>query len=296
MQEALNSFQISTIDYDIEVLGRLIMAQIRDVGRLHLLSIGDLEVFSSDAATPPVDVKAAVRYGTKFFDALLYFAIEQPRRPVPQAGVDVGDDLPTVIMNTKRYLLWMAIFLMLRGSYPSEAGNNVGTNVPAFLRNICGMDISPLELANKLASFDLKNLNPNWIKQIDWSGFAPEIRQRLALGLSGYRMLSPFGCYQTRADAPQDAVAAADYIRQVLARPLDYAILSCTRSPEIVNRFKSWNKALGNLMLIVFTDAQLDEMVANRIIFAKPTRDPRADTWRGWVAGGLPLLNDPVRL
>lgn len=296
MQNSLNTFQIAVVNYDIGQLGRAIMSQIQDVGRLHIVATGDLVVKSSAVDVPPADVKAAVRYGTKFFDALLYFSLDPDRRPPVTAGIDVGDQLPHVIMTTKTHLLWMAIFLMLRGSYPSEEGIDLGRNIPAFLRNICGMDISPSTLATSLASFSLQKLNPNWIKEIDWSTFAPEIRQRLGLGLSGYRMLSPFGCYEVRHDAPEDAKAAAEFVKRVLAQPLDYDILSCTRSPAIVNRFKSWNKSLGNLILICFTDAQITEMVNNKIIFARPTRDPRSDTWRGWVGGGELRLNNPIRL
>lgn len=296
MQEALNSFQIAVVNYDIDALGLAILSQIRDVGRLHIISIGDLQVKAREAGVAPADVRDAVKYGTKFFDALLYFAVEHARRPQTTRGEDIGEELPAVIMKTKKHLLWMAIYLMLRGSYPSDAGNNVGTNVPAFLRNICGMNISPHELAASLASFELKNINPNWIRKINWTTFAPEIRQRLGLGLSGYRMLQPFSCYDVRAGASQEAIDAAEFVKRILALRPDYAILSCTRSPTIVNRFKSWNKALGNLILECFNDHQIDEMVANKIIFARPVRDPRADTWKSWVAGGDLVLVDPIEL
>jgi hypothetical protein len=296
MQNALASFRTTIIEYDIEALGQAIMSQISDVGRLHVISAGDLQVFGIDAATVPADVKVAVQYGTKFFDALLYFALEVARRPAHQVGVDVGNELPAIIMTTKKHLLWMAIYLMLRGSYPTDADNAIGANVPAFLRNICGMQISPADLAASLASFELKNLNPNWIKEINWTNFAPEIRQRLGLGLAGYRMLSPFSCYEVRNDAPADVRNAAAWVARLNLQPPDYSILSCTRSPGIVNRFKSWNKALGNLILLAFTDVQINEMVANRIIFAVPVRDPRSDNWRQWAEGGDLVLNDPVRL
>jgi len=67
MQNALNSFTIALVDFDIQELGRRLHDQIRDVGRLHLLSIGDLQVFGQDPAHPPADVREATRYGTCFF-------------------------------------------------------------------------------------------------------------------------------------------------------------------------------------------------------------------------------------
>jgi len=296
MQNALNSFTIALVDFDIQELGRRLHDQIRDVGRLHLLSIGDLQVFGQDPAHPPADVREATRYGTCFFDALLYFAIPNDQRPPVQGGEDGNDTLPETIMRTKRHLLWMAMFLMLRGAYPSDNENAIGANVPAFLRNICGMNISPAALAESLASFNLRNINPTWIREIQWSIFAPEIRQRLGLGLAGYRLFSPFTCYEVNPNAPADVRDACRWVARLAQQPPDYAILSCTRSPDIVSRFKSWNRSLGNLILLAFTEAQINEMVANRIIFARPIRDPRADTWRTWVEAGDLVLNDRINL
>jgi hypothetical protein len=296
MENALNSLRIAVVDYDIQELGMRIQEQIRDVGRLHLLSIGDLRVFGPNAGVAVVDVRQAIQHGTRFFDALFYFALPNDQRPQVQLGVVVQGELETTILSVKRRLLWMAIFLMLRGSYPSDAENNVGANVPAFLRNICGMDISPAALAESLATFNLRNINPNWIRHINWTTFAPEIRQRLGLGLAGYRLFSPFTCYQVRDGAPEDVRLACGWVAALAQRPADYAILSCTRSPDIVNRFKSWNRSLGNLILLAFTDAQIDEMVQNRIIYARPVRDPRSDTWRTWVLAGELVLNDPIQL
>lgn len=296
MQASIASFQSTIINYDITQLGAAIMSQISDVGRLHLITAGDLQIFGQNVDQPPTDVRTAVRYGTKFFDALLYFSLENARRPAVQMGPDNLENLSNLIITTKKHLLWMAIFLMLRGSYPSDAGQAVGTNIPAFLRNICGMNISPAELAASLASFELRNLNPNWIRQINWTDFAPEIRQRLGLGLAGYRMLSPFSCYPLRQGVSDEARAAANWVININNQPLDFAILSCTRSPAIVSRYKSWNKSLGNLLLECYTQAQLTEMVQNRIIFAMPVRDPRSDTWRTWANDGNLQLQDPIPL
>jgi len=296
MQAAIQSFTVDLIPIDVLELGTRIQELIQDVGQLHTLSVGDLVVKGAEGGQEPVDVRGAVRYGTKFFDALLYFSIPVDQRPAVQVGDDGEAGMNATMLLVKRHLLWMALFLMLRGSYPSDADNNVGTNVPAFLRNICGMDISPRALADSLASFPLVNINPGWIKHIDWRGFAPEIRQRLGLGLAGYRQLGPFTCYPVKAGATEEVKAAVAWIVNVAQRPADYAMLSCTRSPAIVNRFKSLNKSLGNLILLSFTEDQITEMVNNKIIFARPVRDPRADTWRGWVAGGELVLNDPVKL
>lgn len=296
VQASLADFTIDVVNVNLVELGDQIALQIADVGQLRLLSTGDLHVFGAQRNALPVTVKGAMQYGTRFFDALLYFMIPQARRPIVEQGADVGVALDGIVMETKTKLLWLAIFLMLRGSYPEAAGNQVGTNVPSFLVNICGMRISPHDLSDSLASFDLKKINPSWVKAVDWRLFAPEIRQRFALGLSGYRMLAPFSCYQVNPNASEEVKAAVAWVQQVCASPPDYAILSCTRSAQLIGRLKSWNKALGNLILLAFTPDQVNEMVENKILFQVPVRDPRSDSWRSWTAGGVLVLDDPVKI
>lgn len=296
MQAAAADFVSDIVRIDLNELGTTIADLIADVGQLNVVSAGDLMVFGENDHTPPNTVLGAVKYGTKLFDALLYFSLEGARRPAIQQGVDIGPTLDGHVMLTKKRLLWMAIFLMLRGSYPEATGNAIGADVPAFLRTICGMNESPAQLSAELASFPLSGVNPGWIRVINWTGMASAIRQRLALGLAGYRALGPFKLYPCRADVPADVQDAFEWVRVIATQPPDYAILSATRSAALIGKLGSWNGSLGNLMLLCFTPAQLNEMVANKLLFAMPVRDLRHDTWRSWVAGGPLGLSDPIQL
>jgi hypothetical protein len=293
---AFNSFKTTIIDIDIDALGSKIGGLIADVGQLNVVSVGDLKVYGASDGTSPKDVKEALQWGTKFFDAVYYFALSEAQRPAVKVGIDGSKDIGESMLVVKKRLLWTAIFLMLRGSYPESQGMRIGSDIPAFLVNICQMKESPADTANGLASFSLGAVNPRWIKKIDWSKFASPIRQRLALGLAGYRQLGPFKLYDCRSDADQSVIDAFNWVRSITSRKLDYSILSATRDPALISRLGSWNKALGNLMLVCFTDAQLQEMVTNKIIFSIPVRDPRSDTWKSWSAGGELSLEDPIGL
>jgi len=293
---SLANFQSDVVELDVKLLGSQIMRLIKDVGQLQVVTAGDLNVFGIDASTPPGNVTEAIRYGTKFFDAVYYFAIESSLRPAHTAGNDIGSGLNNEISLVKKRLLWTAIFLMLRGGYPESKGKVTGTDIPAFLVKICGMNESPFDCANGLASFNLASINPQWIREIQWSQFAAPIKQRLGLGLAGYRSLAPFKMYECKSDASQEVKEAFDWVRRITQKPMDYAILSCTRSAALIARLGSWNAALGNLSLLCFTKQDLEEMESVKIIYQIPTRDPRADTWRSWAAGGDLALNDPIGL
>jgi hypothetical protein len=294
LQNSFGRMSAAAIDIPLDVLGAHIMRLIGDVGKLHYVSPGDLNVFGANAATPPTSVENAMRFGSKLFDAVYYFACEVTDRPAVKVGQDLGAGLPAEILMAKKRLLWTAIFLMLRGSYPSSTGAQLGSDVPAFLVNIAGMQDSPAVVAAGLASFNLQNIPTGWIRFIDWSAFAPEIKQRLALGLAGYRMLGPFKIYNVRDDATPEVIAAVNWVKQISSQRPDYDILSATRSSALIARLGSWNKSLGNLILLAFTPAQITEMVANKILFQIPVRDPRADTWRTWATGVQIALTNPI--
>lgn len=296
LEGKFNGLVTQAIAIPLDVLGEKIMSLISDVGMLHYVSKGDLRVFGQNATTPPENIRSAMRWGTKLFDAIYYFAAPATERPAISAGEDKSADLDQIILQSKRRLLWTALFLMMRGSYPQSEGQTLGQDIPAFIVNIAGMNESPANVARGLASFNIQNVPAGWIRYIDWTGFAPEIRQRLALGLAGYRLLGPFKVYNVKPDAPDDVKAAFEWVRNVARAQPDYAILSATRSASLVSRLGSWNKALGNLILLAFTADQINEMVTVKILFSRPQRDPRSDTWRSWADGGSLELRDPINL
>lgn len=293
---ALASFKSDSIELNVAILGQQIMRLIKDVGQLDVITTGDLEVYGESELVAPKDVSEAMRWGTKFFDAVYFFALESSLRPKHGAGFDLADKLDGAISLTKKRLLWTAIFLMLRGGYPESSGMVPGKDIPAFLTKICGMNESPADCANGLASFNIGSINPQWIREIKWSQFAAPIRQRLGLGLAGYRSLAPFKMYECKAAASVEAKAAFDWVRQIATKPADYAILSCTRDAGLISKLGSWNAALGNLSLECFEKADLEEMESVKILFQIPTRDPRAETWRSWVSSGELHLADPIGL
>lgn len=296
IEQAKAGLESTAIVLNEEDLARAISDLIADVGALRLVTKADLHVYAPNLIALPQTIKETMKYGTKIFDAIYYFALPEDERPPVLQGTDLGGELDNFILQSKKCLLWMAMFLMLRGSYPSSASSVSGADIPAFLIQTAGMNVSPKEVSDQLASFNLVNIPTGWIKFIDWSTLAPEIRQRFALGLAGYRLMGPFKVYPCRQDASPEVKNAYNWVREIATKPFDYKILSATRDPMLIARLGSWNKALGNLILLCFTNEQVNEMVATKILFQKPTRDARSDTWRTWANGEPIILDTPINL
>lgn len=239
-------------------------------------------------------VAEGLEHGNKFFDMLCYFCIDAADRPEPQSP-DPGS-VPEIITTSdlSDALFYVAFYLLTRGSPPSGDNRTVGPAVPAFLWNILGLREAPGEYAAKLASFELSKMSHRWIEYINWTTIGAEAQNRFGLGVAGYRMFAPFKLYTAKSGASAEAIRAYEWARHVATQPADWSIHSVTRDPNILQHFGNLNKNLANLILECFTEAEITEMVANRVLFAAPTRDPRHTNWRGWSTDDLPVLTRPI--
>ena len=80
----------------------------------------------------PVNVEEAVIYGTPFFDTLCYFSLPLDRRPIPWVGTDGSGNRRQIWLNCKLSLCWMALFIMLRGTWYEADTQETGRDIPAL--------------------------------------------------------------------------------------------------------------------------------------------------------------------
>lgn len=291
------------VEIDPGVLGADLSDLILSGARIASVSVGDLRVYGDPASidangrfAAPITVLEAMKWGTKFFDARLYFSLDEERRPLTLRGQDIGMAEDALAAQTSRRLAWMAMYMMLRGSYPHVDSAVQGTDVPKFLLDIFDIGMTPKELADELASFPLNKINPMWIKMIDWSAAGPEFGQRLGLAVAGYRILGMFRLYEPKRSASAVERAAYVWIQQLAAQPPDYSIMSITRSPTLISRLGPWNKNLYSAVNSIFSDEDIADARSRKIIPAQAVLDTRTDNWKHWPSISLDFLNDPVKL
>lgn len=293
---ALGSLDTEIIDIDAKTLADSIWLYLKDVAHIHVVSANDLSIYLSPDGVRPTSLPECLRYGSRFFDSIYYLALgDKDTVDHRRYDSDPGREILS-IKDVQRNLLLMYLYIMFRGNYPASTGTELQRDIPTFLSVMLGMNQSPSSVSQKLASFNLNKVPLQWVKHIPISQFSPEIQQRIALGSPGYRMMMPFVFYNCKPDAAQEVKDACEWVRKIASKPADWDIFSATRSAQLTQRVHSFNKSLGNLMLLAFTPQQLDEMASPnvKIIFRVPVRDPRSDGWKSWTAIGDLDLNNPI--
>lgn len=300
---ASNTLRSAQIKVSIEDLARVINQAIQDVSKIHFVAPEDIKAVAVDMSiqadgsyTPPRDLVQALEFGMKFFDAVYYFALPSDLRPkcAKPAAVPVAD--PGLVAQAKSYLFMQALHIMIRGDYGSATGTAQGTDVPSFLSKICGMKVSPKALSDGLCSFEIQKVPKEWIKHLAWGDMAQSVQQRLGLGLAGFRLLGPFKMFPCKENATPEAKAAYKWVSELAVQPFDWALHSATRDPALIAKLGSFNKALTNLVLECFTEADIALMISPtvKILSVMPVRDPRANGWISWGGSEKLVLSDPI--
>jgi hypothetical protein len=297
------SLKCDAIQIDYKRMGKDLAILIEPAARVSGVTKSDLTVYGRVAEDsgvpviiPPASIAEAMQLGTKFFDAYFYFLLEGDNRPAVREGQLSPRPAGEIADELNRRLSWMAIFLMIRGGYPRTATRAGVTDVPKFLQDFFPTTDTPLEVSKALSSFDINKIDPAWIKVLDWGKSGVVLREKLGRSFAGYRLLNMFMFYRPKADASVTELAAYDYIRGIGMKPLDYNVLSCTRSALLVQTLGPWNKNLTNAIRAIFSQQDIDDAVNRKILAVQPAHQSNASNWRNWAGLGYEYLNSPVRM
>ena len=135
----------------------------------------------------------------------------------------------------------------------------------------------------RLCTFAPQKLNPEWVKFVKFPGFGHESLSRFGLGVAGYRYFSPFKTYAHKPNLEPNLIEAYAFARAVARAPETWDVHPLTRRPDILTSRGNLKKNLGNLILDCFTEDQISEMVANKVIYATPVRQEAHNNYKTWT-------------
>lgn len=240
------------------------------------------------------DVAEAIKHGTKFFDACLYFTLPDGQKPAIRALTDEHRPASRTYGSIGEAIFVIYFYLLTRARVPARIGEDANHPVPRFLTGVLSLTQGVAYYLTLIAGFDISKMDHKWIKSINMNDLGDEFRNRAGLGVAGYRMFGPFKSYTPKTGVSANITAAVSVAKQIATAPPDWNIHPITRNPVILSNLGNLNQNLGNLILEAFTDEQIREMVTSKMIFQKPTKQPTHIQYRTWTAQQLIPLNDPI--
>lgn len=140
---------------------------------------------------------------------------------------------------------------------------------------------SQSESVELICSFDIKKIDPSWIKYVNYQDFGLEALSGLVSSVAGYRLFAPFRHYDLDL-APLFTRNAVTFAKAVATKPPTWAIHPVTRSTSTFWKRGNLEKELGNLILDAFSEEAIENMIKERVLSERPRREPSAYRYLTW--------------
>lgn len=276
--------EFGLIHIDPEEVAKAFQTYLNTASKLTGVSLDDISRRVNPLPADPTRVTLVelLKHGMKLFDAVVWLTAGRPASHPLTLDVTVAADKIPSLHDVARAVFYCYFMLITQARYPVSRGTNDPPKIPNFLKAIMGMDKEQHIYVELICSFSPQKFDPSWARYVQFAGFGQEVLSRFGLGVAGYRMFGPFGLYRPKPNITPELQRAVEFARTVALAPGSWNVHPLTRNPNILTSRGNLNKNLGNLILEVFTDADIDEMVAAKVIYAKPKREPNHRNYLTW--------------
>jgi hypothetical protein len=292
----LGTIEFHVVEPEYDNLARALQQFLSYGSKKGHVTIEELVIVSDFNAIPErfEDVAEALKHGTKFFDACLYFTLPDNQRPTIRAMIDGEAPISREYAQIGEAIFVIYFYLITRARVPARVGADAAHPVPRFLSGVLSLTKPMAHYLDLVAGFDISKMDHKWIKEVNMTELGDEMRNRMGLGVAGYRMFGPFKSYVPKPGLPPNIMAAINVASTIARAPPDWNIHPITRNPNVLTNLGNLNQNLGNLMLEAFTADQLREMYDAKMIFQVPTKAPSHIQYKTWTLENLTPLNDPI--
>jgi hypothetical protein len=223
-----------------------------------------------------------IKRGMKLFDAVVWLTAGKPASHPLSLDPSMSKDAIPSLHDVARAVFYCYFMLVTQARYPASRGTAEAPKIPNFLRTIMGMDSDQHIYVEKICSFAPQKFDPAWARHVQFEGFGQEVLSRFGLGVAGYRLFGPFALYNAKPGLTPELQRAFKFARSVATAPSSWNVHPLTRNPNILTARGNLNKNLGNLILEVFSESDIAEMVTAKILFGKPVKEPNHRNYNTW--------------
>lgn len=274
------------IHIDPEETAKAFQAYLDTASKLTGVSLDDIStrVISLPSDPKKVTLFELIKLGMKLFDAVVWLTANRPASHPLLADPGMKKEGIASTHEIARAVFYIYFMLVTQARYPVGESEKEKPKIPNFLRTIMGMDKEQHHYVETVCSFAPQKFDPAWARHVSFKNFGQEVLSRFGLGVAGYRMFGPFGLYKPKDDLPADLIEPFEFARKISVAKASWDVHPLTRNPNILTSRGNLNKNLGNLILDSFTDEQITEMVATKIIFKRPEKEAAHRNYLTWTS------------
>lgn len=284
--QTLGAPNFNVIDIDPQQVAIAFQSYLVRGSQLTGVSLDDI---NTSLHTVPPNPRSAtlselIEGGMKLFDAVVWMTAGRPAsHPLTSDPAISVDDSPSM-HEIARSVFYTYFFLLTQARYPVANQNGEKPAVANFLRVVMGMDKDQSYYIRMICSFSPQKFNPAWVRYVNFTNLGQEVLSRFGLGVAGYRMFGPFKLYTPKAGLSTEITNAYNFARNVSISPPTWDVHPLTRNPAVLTARGNLNKNLNNLILECFTGEQIAEMVAAKVLYKSPDREPNYMNYKTWTA------------
>lgn len=274
------------IHIDVQEVARAFQSYLDSASKLTGVSLDDISrrVISLPPDPSRVTLFELVGLGMRLFDAIVWLTAGRPQSHPLRADPAMAREAIPPTSEVARSVFYVYFMLITQARYPVGRATVEKPKIPNFLKNIMGMDEDQHVYVEQVCTFTPQKFDPGWIRYVSFTSFGQEVMSRFGLGVAGYRMFGPFGLYSPKAGYDPSLAPAVEFARTVAKAPASWNIHPLTRSPNVLTARGNLNKNLGNLILDVFSDDQIAEMITSKTLYGRPQREAAHRNYKTWSA------------
>jgi hypothetical protein len=272
------------VDINPEEVAKALQLYTERGSRLTGVSLDDIDTNLIELPADPKKATLAdlIGKGMKLFDAIVWLTAGRPENPGLKKDPAMKKDQLISLHEIARSVFYCYFFLITQARYPATSDMSQKPKVANFLTVVMGMTKEQHVYVENICSFAPQKFDPAWVKHINFNGLGQEVLSRFGLGVAGYRMFGPFKLYEPKPNISANLKEAVAFAQAVAGAKPSWDVHPLTRSANILSARGNLNKNLANLILEVFTEEQIDEMVKAKILYSKPTSEPNYKNYQKW--------------
>lgn len=292
----VGNLEFSGVNFNYEEIAVALREFVLRGSARHEITADDLTIIARQEkdAKPFTTVAEAINAGTRLFDALAYFSLPTGQRPTVQHEELPGGTHDPTIKDISRGVFYIFMWILIRGTAPSDDPANNTEPRPNFLVSVMGLGKPPHEYVQAVASFNLKHISPQWVKYIKLTELGQEAQNRLALGIAGYRLPAALSIMDWKENLTDEQRRPAEAVRRFVGKGPMWDCFSGTRTGAFLAAVKNLNKNLENLILDVVDEDIIQQFVTAKALPVHPVRRPNHVQYRSWTDDTFAEFKDRI--